>query len=88
MSDQSHWTDKDRNTKPEGCHLCGSEDVPLTNYSRHYGGYQGPHWLCRFCENTQAASRLGAGNRCDDWQTVVGDVAAMLNEFTKRSDYE
>lgn len=78
MNDQSHWTQEDRDTKPESCHLCGTESVHLNNYSGHYGGYQGPHWICDLCKWTQAASRQGAGGY-DEWQTIVGDVAALLH---------
>lgn len=69
----------DRDTQPEGCHLCGTENVPLTNYSRDHGGYQGPHWLCELCEFTRSASRIGAGSHRDEWATVVADVAAMFH---------
>ena len=81
MSNQSHWTDEVRNKKPEGCHLCHTEGVPLTNYSSHYGGYQGPHWLCGLCSYTQAGSMMAAGNDHihADWVGIVGDVAALLH---------
>lgn len=80
-SDQSHWTDADRDTQPEACHLCHTENVPLTNYSRLYGFYQGPHWLCALCENTQAGSILGSGGALvhPDWISIIGDVAALLH---------
>ena len=79
------YTDEERNTDPGECSCCGSE-VPLTNYSRDYGGYQGPHWLCQFCEVTQTAAQLGAGQRLNELMTVVMDVAAMLNVLTPDPD--
>lgn len=68
----------ERETEPPGCFHCGTEGVPLTNYSRTYGGNVGAHWLCRFCEVTQSASRQGAGGSPDQ---TVADVAAMLHRF-------
>lgn len=66
----------ERENQPEECSHCVYQTPNLTNYSRSYGGNVGGHWLCRFCEVTQSASRLGAGGRKDD---VVADIAAMLN---------
>jgi hypothetical protein len=66
----------ERETRPERCSHCGFETAELTNYSRHYGGNVGGHWLCVFCEHTQSASRLGAGGRPDG---IVQDVASMLH---------
>jgi transposase-like protein len=71
----------ERETKPEGCSHCGHETVELTNYSRNYGGNVGAHWLCKLCEVTHSASRLGAGGDSDD--TVI-DVARMLHVFMDR----
>lgn len=67
---------KDRETKPYGCSHCGFETEDLVNYSRHYGGNVGGHWLCVFCRVTRSASRLGAGSQSSD---DVADVAVMLN---------
>lgn len=66
----------ERETQPEECSHCGTETSALKNYSRSYGGNVGGHWLCRFCEVTLSASRLGAGLLPDD---TVRDIAAMLN---------
>lgn len=66
----------ERETKPESCTHCSCETTELTNYSRHYGGNVGAHWLCVFCEHTQSASRLGAGLHPND---TVQDIASMLH---------
>lgn len=66
----------ERETQPAGCSHCGHETPDLTNYSRNYGRNVGGHWLCRFCDHTRSASRLGAGGHLDE---TVRDVAAMLN---------
>lgn len=66
----------ERETQPDGCSHCGTEGVPLTNYSRHYGGNVGAHWLCDLCETTLSASRLGAGGSPDP---VIKDIAQMLH---------
>ncbi len=67
-----------RETQPRECSHCGYVTSHLANHSRAYGGNVGPHWLCRFCQNTRSASRLGAGGAADD---AVTDMAAMLNEL-------
>jgi len=66
----------ERETQPEECSHCGYATAELTNYSRHYGFNVGGHWLCRFCENTRSASRLGAGGPPDE---TVRDIAGMFN---------
>ena len=82
MSERETFTEEverrrpEREDQPEECSHCGHETTALTNYSRTYGGNVGGHWLCRFCDHTQSASRLGAGGRADE---TVQDVAAMLN---------
>lgn len=67
---------EERETQPDECSHCNYATSDLTNYSRHYGGNVGAHWLCRFCQATISASALGAGGRAND---TVRDVAAMLN---------
>lgn len=71
----------DRENQPSECSHCGYETDKLTNYSRHYGGNVGAHWLCQFCQYTQSASALGAGGRPDP---TVRDVAVMLNVLLAR----
>ena len=66
--------------QPEECSHCGTETTALRNYSRHYGGNVGGHWLCVFCETTVSASRLGAGGQKDQ---TVADIAAMLNVLAR-----
>jgi len=66
----------ERENNPGYCSHCNTETDALDNHSRDYGGNVGGHWLCRFCEHTWSASRLGAGGRSDE---TVRDVAAMLN---------
>jgi thiol-disulfide isomerase/thioredoxin len=66
----------ERENQPEECSHCDAATPHLTNYSRPYGGNVGGHWLCRFCEVTRSASRLGAGLLPDN---TVRDIAGMLN---------
>jgi hypothetical protein len=71
----------ERENQPDSCSHCGTETTELTNYSRHYGGNVGGHWLCVFCRNTHSASRLGAGGNADP---VVVDVACMLHVLRRQ----
>jgi hypothetical protein len=66
----------ERENQPDECSHCGAATPDLINCSRHYGGNVGGHWLCRFCEHTWSASRLGAGGNSDE---TVRDIAAMFN---------
>ena len=69
-----------RNTQPSECRHCSTETTELTNYSRPYGAYVGPHWLCHFCDRTNSAAMQGAGSQPD---RITQDVAAMLNHLVK-----
>ena len=72
---------QERETNPGRCSHCQFETTELKNYSRHYGGNVGAHWLCVYCEGTLSASRLGAGLQKD---SAIADVAAMLNLLERR----
>lgn len=79
MGTDPAYTDADRNTNPGACSMCDVENVELRNYSRNYGGYQGPFWLCALCQNTTASSRLSAGLPPDGHSAIITDVARLLH---------
>lgn len=72
---------EERETQPPECSHCHFEITELVNYSKHYGGNVGAHWLCVYCRNTVSASALGAGNSKDQ---TVADMAAMMNALEQR----
>lgn len=73
---------------PGSCSFCGTEDVPLTDYTqKDYGpeDVRRPWWLCRFCEVTMAASveHYNRGVADPVVAKVVADMARMLHVVAK-----
>ena len=73
--------------QPDSCSFCGTEDVPLTDYTQNYGpeDVRRPYWLCRFCESTMAAATEHYNRDTADpvVAKVVADVARMLHVLAR-----